>query len=40
MAYANKVHLTPPMSLKFILSLKFGQCYILERMLTLHQNVF
>jgi hypothetical protein len=28
MAYANKAHLTPPMSLKFILSLGFDQCYM------------
>jgi hypothetical protein len=34
MAYANKAHLTPPMSLKFILSLGFDQCYMsLGRML-------
>jgi hypothetical protein len=28
MAYANNAHLTPPMSLKFILSLGFEQCYM------------
>jgi hypothetical protein len=33
MAYANKAHLTPPMSFKFILSLGFDQCYMsLKRM--------
>jgi hypothetical protein len=28
MAYANNTHLIPPMSLKFILSLGFDQCYM------------
>jgi hypothetical protein len=28
MTYANKAHLTPPMSLKFILSFGFDQCYM------------
>jgi hypothetical protein len=28
MAYANNAHLTPTMSLKFILSLGFDQCYM------------
>jgi hypothetical protein len=28
MACANKAHLTPPMSLKFIFSLGFDQCYM------------
>jgi hypothetical protein len=28
MAYANKAHLIPPMSLKFIFSFGFDQCYM------------